>query len=95
VSTEGELGVAATLRKRRRGQATKSGRVQQGDGDDGVERFYLVSIGYKDNRTKAELDVELDCWTGWWMCAAFLSSCTYYFFLIRIILNIYIRRQKN
>jgi hypothetical protein len=55
VSAEGELGVAATLGQRRRGQATKLGRVQQGDGDDGVERFYLASIGYNDNKTEAEL----------------------------------------
>jgi hypothetical protein len=56
VSTEGELGVAATLGQRRRVQTTKSERVQQGDGDDRVESFYLVSIGYNDNRTEAELD---------------------------------------
>ncbi|AQK63774.1 succinate dehydrogenase10 [Zea mays] len=51
VSVEGELGVAATLGQHRRGMATKLRRVQQGDDDDGVERFYLVSIGYNNNRT--------------------------------------------
>jgi hypothetical protein len=46
-----------------KGQATKSGRVQQGDGDGGVERFYLVSIGYSDNRTKAELGCFRESWS--------------------------------
>ena len=99
VSAEGELGVAATLGQHRRGQATKSGRVQQGDGDGRVERFYLVSIGYNDNRTEAELGCFRELWS--WIVGQdggcvlhFLSSCTYYFFPIRIIFNIYIRRQK-
>ena len=64
VSVEGELCVAATLGQRRRGHATKLGRVQQGDGDDGVERFYLVSIGYNDNRTEAELGCFRELWSS-------------------------------
>jgi hypothetical protein len=46
-----------------KGQTTKLGRVQQGDGDDEVERFYLVSIGYNDNKTEAELGCFRDLWS--------------------------------
>jgi hypothetical protein len=63
VSAERELGVAATLGQHRRGHAKKSGRVQQGDGDDGVERFYLVLIGYNDNKTEAELGCFRKLWS--------------------------------
>jgi hypothetical protein len=55
--------VASTLGQHRRGQAIKSGRVQQGDGDDGVKRFYLVSIGYNDNRTEEELGCFRELWS--------------------------------
>jgi hypothetical protein len=63
VSAEGEIGVAVTLRQHRRGQATKSERVHQGDGDDGFERFYLVWIGYNDNRIEAELGYFRELWS--------------------------------
>ena len=63
VSVEGELGVAATLGQHRRGMATKLRRVQQGDDDDGVESFYLVSIEYNDNRTETELGCFRELWS--------------------------------
>lgn len=99
VSAEGELGVAATLEQHRRERATKSGRVQQGDGDDGVECFYLVSIGYNDNRTEAELDCFRKLWS--WIVGED-GGCVLHFclhvltiFSIHIIFNIYIRIQKK
>jgi hypothetical protein len=98
VSAEGELGVAATLVQHRRGQATKSGRVQQGDGDDGVKHFYLVLIGYNDNKIEAESVCFRKLWS--WIvgqdggCVLHFAFMSLLFFSIRIIFNIYIRRQK-
>jgi hypothetical protein len=70
--------VAATLGQRIRGQATKLGRVQQGDGDDRVERFYLVSIGYNDNRTEAELGCFRELWSS---IVGQDGGCVLHFFL--------------
>jgi hypothetical protein len=83
VSTEGELGVPVTLGQHRRGQATKSGWVQQGYGDDGVERFYLVSIRYNDNRTEVELDCfrELWSWIVWRDGGCVLYFCLHVFII--------------
>jgi hypothetical protein len=101
VSVEGELCVAATLGQRRRGHATKLGRVQQGNGDDGVERFYLVSIGYNDNRTEAELGCFRELWSSIVgmmvdVCCIFcLHVLTIFFSKLHHIQHIYIRRQKK